>query len=286
MNLYLTFIAITLAFFLFLNEAVHPKTKRDISLWLRNLNLSTKDNWPSQFNAVFDTIFTKSHLSWTCFFRSCVASLISVILLTFIWYLLRNTEFNDFLNNPEAFKRSLLLIPGIILVNFIADYISLLETRYMIKYLGDNYSIRRLWFVLIADLILTYIILMGITLFYFKFIYFEYFVTEWKPVEGIFNYLYNKKNVISSLKMGVIKTGWFSMGVLFYSAFFTSIWLWMYAIAGYLIKFINFVKKKFAASSTIFDIHKKPLLFIGFYAAIFQTIIYFIWKIITVFSLS
>ena len=56
-----------------------PEAKAAITSWLRNVKPEgTLSNWPSTFADVFDSVFGKKHLSWRCFWRSCIASFLAV----------------------------------------------------------------------------------------------------------------------------------------------------------------------------------------------------------------
>ena len=67
-------------------DTLNDETKKSISDWLKNLDpIEPATNWPEQFAAVFDRIFGQKHLSWRCFSRSCIASIISVIIMIIVW---------------------------------------------------------------------------------------------------------------------------------------------------------------------------------------------------------
>ena len=46
-----------------------------VALWLMG---AVEDTWPRHFGALFDRIFGARHLSWHCFIRSSIASLLAV----------------------------------------------------------------------------------------------------------------------------------------------------------------------------------------------------------------
>jgi hypothetical protein len=273
---YLTFVSTTIAFFIFLNESISSEIKKKISRWLRNIKPDrVNEGWPHHFISIFDTIFTNRHFSIKCFFRSCIASLIAIFILTLVWCLLRNTQIRDFINDTEFFNRALLLIPGIVLINLLADYVSLLETRYLIKLLGNKYSTVKLWIIIAVDTVLTFVILMAFTIPYFNFIYFRHLAPDVTSSTTI-DYLFSEDVIKTTLNFDVLETGWFSMSPLFYSTFFTSVWLWIYIAAGSLVKIGYRLRQKLSLTLTIFDIEKKPLYYIGFVAIFLQTLIYII----------
>jgi hypothetical protein len=53
-----------------------------------------------------------------------------------------------------------------------------------------------------------------------------------------------------------------------YSAFFTSVWIWLYLISGFLIKSANYSNSVFKRTVNLFDVKKSPLTVIGFVVSI------------------
>ena len=64
---------------------LNPARKDEIALWL--MGAQSEENWSRSFTSLFDAVFGERHLSWRCFLRSTVASLIAVVL---IWLLMGN----------------------------------------------------------------------------------------------------------------------------------------------------------------------------------------------------
>ena len=62
---------------------LNPARKEEIALWL--MGAQTEQNWSRSFVWLFDAVFGDRHLSWRCFLRSAIASLIAVVL---IWILM------------------------------------------------------------------------------------------------------------------------------------------------------------------------------------------------------
>lgn len=68
------------------DKAVTEETKISISMWLLELKPEEgSQKWPGQFIKIFDAVFGEKHLSWKCFFRSCVASYIAITIMFFIY---------------------------------------------------------------------------------------------------------------------------------------------------------------------------------------------------------
>ncbi|NET39058.1 MAG: hypothetical protein F6K19_44975 [Cyanothece sp. SIO1E1] len=66
-------------------DTVNNKTKKAASLWLQNLDhKGQKSNWPQQFAAIFDQVFTRNHWSFKCFKFSFVTSFIAFTLVSLV----------------------------------------------------------------------------------------------------------------------------------------------------------------------------------------------------------
>src|SRR5258708_4253199 len=126
-----------LKFFYAVEEVLTADTKKNIADWLRRLDTSrTSPNWPQTFTHVFDRIFGTKHMSWRCFWRSCLASTVVFVLFSVVQMLT-----SDLMDAPLGVLVGvlgfliLIAIPVGILCNVLPDYVSLLETRLMLKYM-------------------------------------------------------------------------------------------------------------------------------------------------------
>jgi len=72
-------------FFERVEAVLNEDTKLEIAVWLLGVRIDQKvEQWPDTFARVFDRVFGAKHLSWKCFGRSCVATLISSSICTTI----------------------------------------------------------------------------------------------------------------------------------------------------------------------------------------------------------
>jgi len=81
------------------------------------------------FRDAFDSVFGTRHLSWACFWRSCLASYVAAIILSFIWLSLEPTG----MKSEHLLLDYGLLLTMVLFVNIWPDYVSLLKTRYVIS---------------------------------------------------------------------------------------------------------------------------------------------------------
>ena len=140
---------------------IRPEIRTSISRWLQNADLGQAvKSWPDSFGKVFDAVFGERHLSLKCFIRSSLASITAVLLVSIVAWAV----------DPEIFRQlttdvliadhpilniitSMLLLGA--LLNLIPDFISLLESRYIIKWMSQKKSVILWLLLLIFDLIIT-----------------------------------------------------------------------------------------------------------------------------------
>jgi len=246
------------------------------SRWLRNLDLTGAfSSWPATFAAAFDNIFGERHFTWRCFFRSCIASLIAVVIVTCIWGALHPDQFSAFFQTDEWYERiGALFILGAT-INFIPDYISLLETRYVIRRISDDPSIGRALVFLAIDVAATTAILLG-GIILVSII--GVFLTEGSVSVGEF---------IEAAQIGfpellieeilpLSSDSPPSIGIFFYSTFFTSVWVWLYALSGAIVKLVTYLGVGVKYFKRFFDIDNQPFLCLGVVSMIIVSLIYLV----------
>ncbi len=252
------------------DDLINDDAKRQLKGWILNLKTPEKmHNWPTLFAHWFDRIFGEKHLSWKCFFRSCLASLAAVLLVTLVWAALRPQELRLILSGFWLAPSELGLIQKILLyfvaLNLLPDYVSLLETRYIIKLMGKRSSFVWHIMLLLLDAIVTLFIAAALPLilafFSFSFVSSEpislqTYLSEVLPLTGN-----------SLIFRGV---GAPFLAICFYTAFLTSVWIWLYALSGFLLKVLalwEFTKGKV-------KLGEKPLTYLGAMAIIMVTVGY------------
>ena len=257
------------------DKVASPDAKKAITRWLKNVKLeSTPTTWPSTFADVFDSIFGKKHLSWHCFWRSCVASCIAVLVMTFIWAALRPLHARDqmegFVSEPGDFVPWVFLFAG---VNLLPDYVSLLESRYIIRRMSAvQHSPGRILLLLALDVVLTVSIFFAAFFLFFAFraIYSLKFSAEGALV--VVAILIGE--VLSDMVLLSSEETSLSWGIFFYSTFFTSVWVWLYAISGLAVKVGEYFGITVSRIRWFLDIENKPLHSLGVISMLLVTLIY------------
>ena len=133
-------------------DTISKQSRDSLSAWINNFNLGqVTPKWTSHFVTVFDQVFTKYHFSFRCFLRSCVASSVISLIVFLIWKSQHEDIYKYYLENGTFLKAAIGGITGIIIFNWIPDYISLLETRYVLNFMSNSKSIVKIILLLILD---------------------------------------------------------------------------------------------------------------------------------------
>jgi hypothetical protein len=319
-------------FFERVEAVLTDETKLEIAIWLVGVKLlgPKVEPWPETFAKLFDRVFGTKHLSWKCFFRSCVATVISCIICSFLAYkVLWDATLTLVVMQTGRAAVPLLLF----------DYLSLLESRYVLRLMRRWRSVVAIALLLLLDFgvtgalgVLPSALLYGDIAVDGYTTYKEHRDTasrlaglskemaksqleierrskesqemlhgleELGPSRSALleraraalemsknersmfaeqsNRLREKQalNELNSIKLSKI---WEAtkrlLVVLWLPAFFTSIWLWLYAGAGFLLKFARRFDIGFEWFNRKFDIEKKPLQSIGFVAGALVAVAY------------
>lgn len=231
-------------------KVTSAEAKESASRWLRNLSVDLPERWPSQFALLFDRIFGERHLSFKCFFRSCIASAISIAILSLICISIRYREFSS-----ATDKAFMLAKIGIVMamLNFVLDYISLLETRIIIKWMSRAHKSSRLAIFLVLDFIITGLI----------------FIVAFLILALVGGAISYPEWLISTLKNGFLfREGGegevITLGIFIYSTYFTSVWIWLYVISGILVRGTASFGSLFKWLKKVLDMENQPFRSIGF----------------------
>lgn len=246
-------------FFEKVEEKLNDNTKLEIALWLLSVKATGKlDPLPDTFAKVFDQVFGNKPLSWKCFWRSVAVSMVTSVLALML--VVRPTEWG---HGP-----TLRVLAFILFSNIFPDYVSLLETRAVlgaIKRRGVLVSI----LLLVLDICVTVIIMeQGIVL------ALNVMITHFRrPLAESWYVLLHPAFALQFVNESHL---WF----LIYPAFFTSIWLWLYAGSGFLLKFARRFDIGFEWFNRKFDIEHKPLSAIGLVAGCIVAVLW--WGVVIV----
>jgi hypothetical protein len=255
------------------------QTKFEIAVWLVGVKVDQKvEPWPETFARVFDRVFGKEHLSWKCFARSSIASLAAIGLTIVVTYPHQGAW------GAVLWRSMPFTILGVaLLANIVPDYFSLLETRFILGRIKRPTSAWDVLLWLIIDLALAaYSAAISTQMGVSAFLSFTGVLYSGAPFAESLSLL-KSPYLLNPLKVGLmwqVATKVVGVGPMwFYPAFFTSIWLWLYAGSGFLLKFARRFDLGFDWFNRKFDIEKKPLNAIGLVAGSLVAILYWTWAV-------
>ena len=193
--------------FVRLEGLLKAETRTQIASWVSGSQQRDGDSrWPATFGVVFDRVFTEKHQSWGCVWRSSVASLLAVVVMTAVLYMVNSGVRRGFDGAGLARLLEIGILAGIF--NLFPDYLSLLETRLVLRRMAKGSAgAFRLFGWLIFDAVVT------VGIFAMAWLVLTVFVasSEVKHVEVMLNGLLSLFGV-ESLEAG--------LGIYLYSTFF------------------------------------------------------------------
>jgi len=297
-------------FFDAVGDRLNEGSKKEIARWLRVKNVDTEiiadevAGWPDTFAKVFDRVFGTKHLSWRCFLRSTLASYAVVAVM---WSLRALTHPGEL--GFDSLKDWLVLAAFVFVLNALPDYCSLLKSRIILRWMRISPSFYRRIVLLLAELLLTGVIGLAVTAYAGAIVtsYAAATLTQAPSVspiaQGRIVQLRRKATatptqapslsaLASSVRAGVSSVSWhfwssgfnalqYGMGFLWlYPTFFTTVWAFLYAGSGFLLKVARRFDIGFDWFNRKFDIEKKPLQSIGLVAGALVTLVY--WTAVVV----
>ena len=230
-------------------KALSDESRGKVVGWLRQNELSAGiESIPAQFAFLFDRIFGERHLTWRCFRRSAVVSAAS--LLTILTALSVHTSSSQFPIGVGA-KGWVTIGLVVALVNILPDYLSLLETRWTLRLATEGR--RTLSWVLAIDLALTFFLSAGSVLVVLTLIYSRL------RGEGLDQaMIYSLRDLLNDSTMAA------ALG----SAFFTSVWLWLYAASVPRSRVLVRMNDGVGFLLRVTDVEKQPFRSLGFVSVI------------------
>jgi len=226
-------------------QTLSDETRRTVAARLREADARVAiESIPSQFALLFDRVFGERHLSWRCFKRSSVASLVaaavSALVISPVW---TRMMFGDVPLETDVLSWVAAGAAVAVLINLVVDYLSLLETRLVLRYIESSG-----WLLLglVADFVVTALIGWVVWGAVFRFV--------WEPVSDTANIV--SVSVLSSVFIG------------FLSTFMTSVWLWLFAGSVPLSRLLLGMNSGVGFLLRVTDIERQPFRSMGFVSVI------------------
>lgn len=215
--------------------------------------------WPLHFATLFDKVFGSKHISVRCFARSCIASLgaLAMALVVYAYaapadwdYVKHAVASGDRLAFFWSFVPGWLLVFFFVMLNLIPDYLSLLETRFVIRRMTSVGSMSGQIIWLVFDFAATLAI----------------FVIP-VAVFGILDGMPAIESIRNVLAAGVLSPSvpvdGRILAVFLWTTFATSVWVWIYWAAQRLTRFTSSINQGVKFLKYALPIKKRPLRSVG-----------------------
>jgi hypothetical protein len=259
-------------FFKGVESVLNDDTKLKIAVWLLGVKVGQKlEPWPDTFAKIFEHVFGSKHLSWRCFLLTCC----------FSWGLPIIARSLIFGNGWTIKLDEVPTLLGILFVsNCLPAYVSLLKSRILLRLMGRTRAGLKWSLLVVLDFVLSVLIAgIGLLLVFGVSGMIDNGQWHWTiPLD---------RATISELTNAVLwrsydpyGIGAFTSVVFFYPSFFTSIWLWLYAGSGFLLKFARRFDSFFQWFNSKADIARKPLSAIGLVAGCIVAVLW--WTVVLV----
>jgi hypothetical protein len=113
-------------------DVASPEAKLKVTQWLRYSGPKTGEpGWAQHLVVAFNKIFGERHFSFKCIWRSCMASTIAVVLVSFAWIITRPDEFNSMVTGEKYSLAAKIVGVAVTMatLNWVPDYFSYMKTR-------------------------------------------------------------------------------------------------------------------------------------------------------------
>lgn len=257
-------------------EAMTENSRSSVRTWLlRERPVDEEVNWADSFKSLFDAVFTESHLSWTCFYRSALTSiiLVTILLLGMVGFgvmsMYELSEMGLFADFDSVWAGTVYAIAFGTLFNIPVDYVSLFQTRWVIEKMAKTDRTSSHLSFLLLDAVLT------IAIFFVAAGSLQ--VTSIVVSGQWFSVSMSSLEILSQVPLavlGYIAEGSHIVTALFVSTFFTSVWVWLYVGSGFVLQGVVSLFRGVDWMRRIFDVEGQPVQALGIMLAVLTTAVF------------
>jgi hypothetical protein len=248
-------------------KVVEPKVKEKISNWMLNAEVTIDERWPATFGAFSDKIFGRKLVSIRSFSISALFSIVSVLLNSAIIYNFRHTSFLPLTVEPNIIVFFIFIFMGTLFFNFLQDFLSVMQTRYLLRSFIHNSTFTRQWLFLFLDFFLTsavcYASILALLLLNIP-----------SSSDSFLDMFYYSPIALFDVISAKGALAWTAPFV--YSTYLTSVWIWIYVLSGVVLRLIRKFNWTLGITRKFLNIEEKPLQSIGFISMLIVTVVYII----------
>jgi TPR repeat protein len=200
-----------------------PGFRQGLTDWLGGRR---EASWADTFCTLFDTLFHHRHLSLRRLSRSAIASVLAVAALYVLFAHVLGVWHTRTIGRLEIWQA----LAALVAVNILADYVSLIETRWLLERFRHVRAFAAQAMMLLADLVFTGAIALALVL--------------------VYSHL-----LLGEAPRAIDVLALFSVySIFFYSTFFTSIWAWLYCASAWFLRLFTHL-----GLGRVFDVEKEPV---------------------------
>ncbi len=249
--------------------AMSAKSRTQVVTWLGAFSFKAGiESIPAQFALLFDRVFGERHLTLKCLSRSAIASVVAVVSVHLMMVGLFETR-----GLAPVGEQLWALAVLVAVFNVIPDYISLLETRWALRFMRRS---GRTPLVLVLDAAATSIISAS----------FFVMIGLLAPSFGIFEEATgDPQELLLGALAGVLVAPYVAYialqetmdvgpEVFYFSAFFTSAWLWLYAASVLLSRVLLRMNNGVGFLLRATDLERQPFRSMGFVSVIIVSVLF------------
>lgn len=227
-------------------------------------------NWPDSFKSLFDAVFTERHFSWTCFLRSVLASaivVVSVLLGMVAFGVISFYELAELTPTGSVALSVIAAIAFIVLLNSVVDYVSLYQTRWLIgKMAKTGRTVVHFGFLALDAALTTAIFIYSVASVQLLAMTLQGFAPSGLDVLQLL--FYSMPLAVYSWVIGGSEP---ALWAVFFSTFFTSVWVWLYALAGLAMRGTLSLFRGVDLMRNLFDVEERPIHALGVMLAVLTT---------------
>jgi hypothetical protein len=254
--------------FAWFDGMLNDSGRKVLGRYLNNLPPDDRiDSWGTVFPALIDRVFGTRPFSLGFFLRSCLASIVAVTITSLVIYRFFRGYGPSIYLVESIYVILLYSFVLAIIASLIPDYFSLLISRAIVRLMARKLTSLRIGAFLLLDIIVTiFLAELGILCLSVVFptvqgLWLHQSLTEGKYV---FDHLFSFRQACKMM-LGFADTTFYHQYVViyFFSAFFTSFWVWLYISSIAVIKLLHGIRYVWLKLTPYLDVDGHPLTTIG-----------------------
>lgn len=268
-----------IAIFRIMEDTATPDAKRKVADWIKSMAAKSVSQTvvesPRWFIEAFDRIFGVRHRTRRCFDRSCVASILAVFIMIIVWAVLNPTAWQQFLSSNECEFVILFILLIALSFNVVPDYLSLLETRWILRRVAQA-GIKELIVLLVLDVIITG----GIFVCGWGILTLIICMVNGESVGVFVDVMLEFLNICIQLQPLRDPPDFPPIGIFFYSTYFTSVWFYVFVASSIAAKLLYSLGRVGNRVMALLKVEEKPFQSMGLIVVGFLTLAFAISAII------